>query len=417
MVRRTLLLSILLLAVAAPSIAKVEGGLDVVELSGIIDDAKVDYVLHALDRAVDDDAQAVLIKLDSPGSVTIRTDELEEAFANSPVPVVVWVGDAPAEALGAAARLVAAAHLATAAPGTSIGHGDLERIGQDASRAAAFPGEPVIVTFDTPGLDRVDASLGQIAVWLNGQIVETTHGPAYLLTAQEVTDDEGNIRLQQTVDVRFVEPNLWVRLLDLSLNPATLFFFLAMGLTIVAFEFYAVGPGVAAGVALLPLVIAGYGLGHLPVTWYGLVLLLAAMGLLVVDYQSGAFRGRSAVGSVLLLASGHFLVDGSPVLGTSWGGITTTTIAVGLFFAVAMPVVARSRFSTGTFGRDHLIGRHGTAVAAFVEGTGVVDLGGARWQASAHRESGIAEGDDLVVAAVQGMWLAVEKPDLPGDTE
>ncbi len=417
MFRRTLLLAFLLLVIAGPAQAKLsELSVDVVELTGIIDEAKVDYVLGALERASSEKAQAVIIQLDSPGAVTPRVAELEAAFAESSVPVVVWVGDAPAEALGAAARLLDAAHIATAAPGTTIGHGDLLLIGVDSeATGSAFPGDPTTVDSDTPGLDRVEASLGQIVVWLHDQAIDTTTGSVLLHTAEEITDDAGNIRLQQVVDVRFVEPNLWVRLLDLTLNPATLFFFLAMGLTIVAFEFYAVGPGVAAGTALLPLVIAGYGLGHLPITWYGAALLLAGLGLMVIDYQAGAFRVRSTVGAVVLLASGHFLVSGAPTLATSWGAIITTTIAVSLFFAVAMPVVARSRFSTGTFGRDHLIGRPGTAVGPFENGTGVIDLGGARWQATAHRESTIGDGDELVVAAVQGMWLEVELPG--GDSE
>lgn len=410
MSRRILLLSFLLLMVATPALSQATSGVDVVELVGVIDDSKVDYVLRTLDRAVTEDVQAVIIRLDSPGSVTARSDELESAVRGSPIPVVVWVGDAPAEALGAAARLVEVAHLAAAAPGTSIGHGDVSLIGKTGSVAESeFAGAAVTVTSDTFGFDRVEASLGQVVVWLDAQEIDTAAGQVIIHTAEEVVDDEGATRLQQAISVRFVEPNLWVRLLDLTLNPATLFFFLAIGLTVMAFEFYAVGPGVAAAVALLPLVLAGYGLGQLPITWHGAALLLGAIGLLVVDYQTGRFRVRSAFGLAMLVASGILLVDGGPTLTVSWPGVISTTVAVGLFFAVAMPVVARSRFSTGTFGRDHLIGRHGTAVEPFVEGAGVIDLGGARWKASAHREAGISVGDDLLVTAVAGTWLEVEK--------
>ncbi len=79
-----------------------------------------------------------------------------------------------------------------------------------------------------------------------------------------------------------------------------------------------------------------------------------------------------------------------------------------LFFAVAMPVVARSRFSTGTFGRGHLVGRTGTVVASFHDGAGEVEVDGARWRASAHRESHLPEGAEVEVTSVQGLWLEVE---------
>lgn len=409
MLRRLPLLFLALLTLASPASAQQTGGVDVVEVAGVIDDAKVDYVLEVLDRAATEGVQVVIVRLDSPGAVTERTAELETAFTTSTVPVVVWVGDAPAQALGAAARLVEAAHLRTAAPGAIIGHGDHQLIGGDAVGPGMFDGPPVTVEPATPSLDRVEASLGQVVVWLDGRTVETPAGSVTLRTAEEITDEDGSIRLQQTVDVRFVEPNLWVRLLDLTLGPGTLFFFLAIGLTIVAFEFYAVGPGVAAAVALIPLVLAGYGLGRLPVTWHGVGLLLVAIGLFVVDYQRGGFRPRSWIATGMLLAGGALLVDGAPTLGVPWGSVVATTVAVALFFAVAMPVVARSRFSTGTFGRDHLIGRLGTAVGAFEDGVGIIDLDGARWKASAHRQAGIDAGDDIVVASVQGLWLEVER--------
>jgi len=72
-----------------------------------------------------------------------------------------------------------------------------------------------------------------------------------------------------------------------------------------------------------------------------------------------------------------------------------------------MPAVTRSRFSTGTIGRGHLIGKTGSAKVDFAP-DGVVEVDGARWVASAHRESGIRRGDSVRVVAVAGWTLAVE---------
>jgi membrane-bound serine protease (ClpP class) len=404
------LFTLLLGALAAPAMGQSEGRIDVIELEGVIDGAKVDYLERALQRAADDGAEAAILKIDSPGAVEDAAERVEQVVANRPLPVVAWVGDTPARALGVAARLVCMADVAAAAPGTEIGWISVLAVGGDETPAeleCGWYGEPGLVEEGFPSLDRVDASLGQLVVWLDGQEI----GDVVLETAEEVTDDDGTTRLQQTIDVRFVEPNLWIRTLNAALSPEALFFFIAAGLTIAAFEFYAIGPGVAAGTALLPILVGAYGVAQLPLSWTGVGLLLLGLFLLTADYQAGRFRVASVLGALVLVAAGRLLVDGGPTLQASWAGVIVTVISVGAFYAVAMPVVARSRFSTGTFGRDHLIGRSGVAVGPFSEGAGIVDLGGAKWQATAHRESEINDGDALVVAAVRGLWLEVEAPE------
>ena len=77
------------------------------------------------------------------------------------------------------------------------------------------------------------------------------------------------------------------------------------------------------------------------------------------------------------------------------------------FFLLAMPTVARSRFSTQTIGREGLIGRAGQAVTALTP-DGEVDIDGAVWRATSHREAGIAPGDPIEVIGVEGWFLEVD---------
>jgi membrane-bound serine protease (ClpP class) len=77
------------------------------------------------------------------------------------------------------------------------------------------------------------------------------------------------------------------------------------------------------------------------------------------------------------------------------------------FYTVAMPTVARSRFSTRTIGREHLVGREGRA-AVDLDPDGEVDVAGARWQATSHREAGIVASDPVRVVEVDGTVLRVE---------
>ena len=82
-------------------------------------------------------------------------------------------------------------------------------------------------------------------------------------------------------------------------------------------------------------------------------------------------------------------------------------IGTALFFGIGMTAVVRSRFSTTTIGREHLIGRAGIAESD-LDPTGVVSVDGARWRAKATRAAGIRLGDPVDVVAVDGIVLDVD---------
>jgi membrane-bound serine protease (ClpP class) len=80
-----------------------------------------------------------------------------------------------------------------------------------------------------------------------------------------------------------------------------------------------------------------------------------------------------------------------------------------------MPTVQRARLSTETVGRDGLIGQTGRAVVDF-DPDGVVEVQGARWKGTAHREAGIAAGDEIEVVGVDGLFLEVERVETDRET-
>src|SRR5690606_23937161 len=115
----------------------------------------------------------------------------------------------------------------------------------------------------------------------------------------------------------------------------------------------------------------------------------------------------TGAGAALMLAGGLWFVDGAPQI--EMNSVVTIVIAltVLLFYTVAMPTVARARFSTRTIGREHLIGEHGTALTDF-DPDGEVGVGCARWKATGHREAGIRRGHTVRIAQVDGQVLEVE---------
>ena len=86
--------------------------------------------------------------------------------------------------------------------------------------------------------------------------------------------------------------------------------------------------------------------------------------------------------------------------------VVLTVIGIAAFYMVAMTTVARSRFSTRTIGREHLVGRRGHADGVF-DPYGIVVVDGAKWRARSHRAAGIAPGDAVEVLQVTGIMLEV----------
>jgi len=407
--RRILLLVFLIGTLAVPAIAQTSDGvIDVVDVQGPVDQFLVRFVTDSIESASARDSEFVILKIDSPGSLTAEVEELIALVQNPPLPVVAWIGEAPATAQGASLRLAEAAQITIAAPGVDIGRRFRTIIGEP----AAPSDDDVLVTVTEPipgAIDDIQAALGPLIVSLDGKTVGLADRTVTLHTAEEVTGDDGQVRSQVTKQVRFNELGVWARTMRLAITPQAAFFFLVVGLALAAFEFYAIGPGLAAATAVVPILLAGYGLSAMPFGW-GLPVTLFAMWLLTVDYQRGGFSVLSYVGTVLLAVGGLFIAGTYPDMPPGVGAVVVTTLGVALFYMFAMSTVARARFTTQTMGRDHLIGVVGVALTD-VTGEGLVEIEGARWRATSHREAGISQGSPVVVASVQGLFLEVEPPD------
>ncbi|MGH8875645.1 MAG: NfeD family protein, partial [Acidimicrobiia bacterium] len=166
-------------------------------------------------------------------------------------------------------------------------------------------------------------------------------------------------------------------------------------------------PGVAALVAALAFFPAGYGLAVLPVRLWAVGMALAGLLMLAAAFQRG---GRSVVGLgglAMLAVAGASLTDAAPQLRPTWWGVLLTVAVAAFFYLLALPAVARARFSAPTMGRDHLVGRHGRAVTD-LRPEGLVEVDGAQWRATSRREAGIRAEDKVVVRAVAGLRLEVE---------
>lgn len=389
------------------------GPIVVADIQGPLDQRGLDFLTETVQTP---DIQLVILQVNQPGIASGDPTELYEAILASATPIAAWVGPIGSSTQGGAAQILRFAHVTSAAPDVTIGKLQPVVCCEDSSLPTglrnidpALDAGSVRVTEPIADLiDSVDATIGEFMGRLDGLTVETVAGPVTLETA-ELVEVDGSMVNVASVEIRFVKPGLTSRFLRLATRPEATLFFLVIGLSSVAFEFYAAGVGITAGVASLALFLAGYGLAVLPMNWFGVAAVLGGLALYTADFQRSSLGPFTALGTVLLFFGGANWVR-SDQFGPQWWAVLLTVLAALFFFAVALTTVGRSRFATVTIGREHLIGKVGEALSAF-DPDGMIDLDGAKWRATATRAANIVPGERLVVEAVTGVVLDVSPVD------
>ena len=396
---------------------------DVLQVSGLFDEILVDSVNEAIERADDEGTQALILQINSTGTVIgdDRVEELLADVANSPVPIAIWVGPNGARFYGRAAQLLTVADVTGMAPGARVGHigVPLSYDGPDGRTDVELSGaiEDALRT-DSVGLSEARAL--QVFTEINDEGVPTITSMVQVLdgrtvdgveleTTEFVVLDNGQGRNDTTATVRFAKLDLVTQLFHTVASPPVAYLLLLTGLALLVFEFYTAGVGVAGLTGAVCFVLACTGLAVLPTRPWALAVLLVSMIAFAIDVQVGIPRFWTGVGILGTIIGSWFLFESLPgtSLRPSWIALLTGIGGITLTFIVGMPNMVRTRFATPTIGREWMIGEEGTVITD-VDPDGVVEVGDGRWRARTNRATPVLAGDVVRVAAIDGVTLEVE---------
>jgi membrane-bound serine protease (ClpP class) len=392
---------------------------DVLQVSGFMDDILVAEIRDAIERADDSGAQALILQVNSDGTVVDDrvVEALLEDIATAPVPIGVWVGPTGSRFYGPAAQMLAVADVTGMAPGARVGYFGVPLSIPSAEIDFGIAEETLrngsVGLSEARALDIFRQRINDEGIPTVTSMLQAMNGyeelGVTLVTTEQVVTDDGNTRFDTVAIVRFSKLSLIDQLFHTVASPPVAYLLLLTGLALLVFEFFTAGVGVAGVVGAVCTFLAFSGLAVLPTRTWAVVVIGLAMLAFSVDVQVGIPRFWTGVGLVLTVIGTWFLFE--PLPGASmrpgWIALITGVGGIALTFVVGMPNMVRTRFATPTIGREWMIGELGTVIDD-VDPDGVVEVGNGRWRARTNRATPVMRGDEIRVAAIDGITLEVE---------
>ncbi|MHB1090883.1 MAG: NfeD family protein, partial [Ilumatobacteraceae bacterium] len=220
---------------------------DVVAVSGLIDEVVAHEIEQALDRSSTNGAQAVILQVDSYGAVvsTQRMTEVLERIAAASIPVAVWVGPSGARAYGFSAQLLAVADVSAMAPGTRIGYSGAALVvnGIDVSfgQASAVLRTSSLGFADARKLGVLKFSGTDEGVPVVRNMINVLDGLSIdgkvLKTTVETLNGSGQV-VRETTTARFFKLGVLAQLMHTVASPPVAYLLFAIGLALLIFEFF-----------------------------------------------------------------------------------------------------------------------------------------------------------------------------------
>ena len=396
-----------------------------IKIDGAIGPATASYIARAVDAAVAQNDECLVIELDTPGGLLDSASEIVQKLYVSKVPTVVFVAPAPARAGSAGVFITMAADVAAMAPYTRIGAAHPVEIGASGDVAKTDDTMKTKIENDTAAFAKSIADKRhRNADWAISSVRESASitSEAALdigvidLLADDLPDllkqiDGRNVgdRSLHTAGAEVVEipMNTWEQFSQLFLRPEVMFLLMLMVIYGIIGELSSPGavlPGIVGAIALILVL---YMSSILPVNVTGLVLIALAIALFIVDIYSPT-HGVLTVGGIVafFLGASMLFSHAAPGYGLSLSWIIPATLITAAFFVFVVGKGLRAQFKPALMGRETMLGRTVDALSRIDAQGGRVSFEGENWNAVS--ETPVEAGQPVEVSGIEGLTLKVK---------
>ena len=273
----------------------------IIKVNDAISPGVADYLKRGIEKANNENAACVIIELDTPGGLGESMRTIVKDILGSEVPIVVYVSPSGARAASAGVMITMAADIAAMAPGTNIG----------AAHPVSIGGKEINKTMSDKVINDMVAHAksvaekrGRNAKWVENAIRESvavTETEALKeniidLIAEDMDDliqqingrqvaGKGELNLADAKQI-ILKETLRTKVLKTISNPNIAWILFLIGLAGLYFELShpgAIFPGVIGGISLI---LAFFALQTLPVNYAGILLILLAIVLFIMEMKT-----------------------------------------------------------------------------------------------------------------------------------
>jgi membrane-bound serine protease (ClpP class) len=380
-----------------------------------------EYIRDTIDRAEKENASLVIIALNTPGGLDSSMREIIERILSSKIPVAAYVSPSGGRAASAGFFISVACDIFVMAPGTSTGAAHpvgvsitgqsmdetmedkatedavsyIKTLAEKRGRNTRLSEDAVRKSSSYTEKEALEGNLIDLIAKDEQEIIEFFDGKRL----KRFTDEEEILELK---DEEIIEIPMSARqkfLITIS-NPNLAYILLMLGLLGLYFEFSNPGsilPGVLGGIFLL---LAIFSFQILPINYVGLLLILLAIGLFILEIKIQSY-GILTVGGIAAMVIGSIMLIPAPIpeLRPSLKFIIPMAVGLSLIFIFLIYIAIRAHLNRVHTGKEGLVGEIGV-VQSDLKPEGKVFVHGELWNAEA--EENILKGTKVKVLEVKG---------------
>src|SRR5438270_3570338 len=398
-----------------------------IKINGAIGPATASYVSRSIDQARAQNAQCLIIQLNTPGGLLDSTQTIVQSFLGSPVPVVVYVAPTGATATSAGCFITVAASVAAMAPATTIGAAHPVTLGGNPTGGEQKPDDTMkqkLENFSVSYIETIAARRHHNVEWAKSAVKESASISAEKALELKVIDliavdltellkqlngrvVDGKTLQTAGAEVAEIKMSASERVFQKLWRPEVMFVLMLIAIYGIIGEMTTPGailPGVVGAIAL---VLVLYLVAILPVNVTGLVLIALALMLFIFDVYATT-HGVLTVGGIIAFLIGSLMLfnRADPLFRLSLNYIIPATLVTAAFFVFIIGKGLRAQLLPVKVGKETLIGKTVTALTPIDSRSGRIFVEGEYWNAIS--DTPIEKDEQAEISAVQGLTVKVK---------
>jgi len=421
------LLITLLLVSVCPLNAIALDKIIVIKVNGAINSAVAEFVTHEIRNANTSSEELIVIQMDILGGLDTSMRKIIKAIQSSKIPVASFVSPLGSSAVSSGIFITIASHVAAMEPGTSIGMTHpLNLIGGEGEQGKLT--KEKVVNDASAYIRSLAEERGRNSHWAELSVRNNVSVSAEEALRLNVIDlmvanldslvlalDKREVKLMERIvtlntadkNIIFREMGARQKILDIISQPDVAYILMMLGLVGLFLELSSPGlilPGV---VGSFSLILSFYAMQTLPISSAGFLLVVLGVILLIAELNVMSY-GLLSIGGAASICLGSIMLIDSDDPAMQISKIVLYPILGMTFFisAGSIYLATKSRQLRSLTGMEGLVGEIGV-VKLTLNPQGLVLVHGEVWNAES--DTLIADGENVVVEAVEGLKIKVRK--------